>query len=148
MYSLLLSFHSFWRYVVLLLLIIAIVRSISGWMGKRAYSSSDNKTGLFATIAIHIQLLFGLFLYFISPLVKFSDFGAVMKNAEDRYWAVEHTGLMLVAVVLITVGRILSKKAVLDIARHKKTFFYFIIGLLLILLAIPWPFSDISRPWF
>lgn len=148
MYIGLLHFHSFWRYVVLLLLVIAVVKSISGWVGKRTYASSDNKLSLFATISLHIQLLMGLFLYFISPYVKFSDFGSVMKNTHDRFWTVEHTILMLAAVVLITIGRLLSKKVAADIARHKKTAIYFTIGLLLILLAIPWPFSNISRPWF
>ena len=148
MYTGLLHFHSFWRYIVLLLLVIAVVKSISGWLGKRTFASSDNKISLFTTISIHIQLLMGLSLYFISPYVKFSDFGSVMKNTHDRFWTVEHTILRLVAVVLITIGRLSSKKAATDIARHKKIAIYFTIGLLLILLAIPWPFSNISRPWF
>ena len=148
MYIGLLHFHSFWRYVVLLLLVIAVVKSISGWLGKKTYTSPDNKLSLFTAISLHIQLLAGLSLYFISPYVKFSDFGSVMKNTHDRFWTVEHTILMLAAVVLITIGRLLSKKAATDIARHKKTAIYFTIGLLLILLAIPWPFSYISRPWF
>lgn len=146
-YSGLLYFHSFWRYVVLLLLVVAVVKSISGWIRNRAYTSSDNKLSLFTTISLLIQLLMGLLLYFISPYVKFSDFGSVMKNTHDRFWAVEHISIMLAAIVLITIGRLLSKKAATDIARHKKTAIYFTIGLLLILLAIPWPFSNISRPW-
>jgi len=148
MYIGLLHFHSFWRYVVLLLLVIAVVKSISGWVGKRAYASSDNKLSLFTVIALHVQFLAGLFLYFISPYVKFSDFGSVMKNTHDRFWTVEHTILMLAAVILITIGILSSKKTATDFARHKKTTIYFTIGLLLILLSIPWPFSNISRPWF
>lgn len=101
-------------------------------------------------IALHIQLVLGIVLYFISDLVRagWSDFGAAMKEPMLRFWAVEHNLGMLIAITLITLGRISLKKTPADVSKHKKTALYFLFGLLIILISIPWPFSTVSRPLF
>ena len=150
MYSILLDLHSLLRYVALLLLIITVIKAFSGWLEKKQYTSLDNKLSLFTLIAMHLQLVIGLLLYFISPIVQagISDMVVAMKNPELRFWTVEHISLMIVAIALITVGRIVSKKTTDSVIKHKKTAIFFLLGLLLILVSIPWPFTKIARAWF
>jgi len=148
MYTGFLHLHSVLRYVALLLLVIAIFNSFFAWMKKGSYDKKDNQIGLFTFICIHIQLLLGLGLYFISPYVRFSDFGEVMKDPHLRFWTVEHITLMLIAIALITIGRSAVKKTSNPITKHKRIVIFYGIGLLLILAAIPWPFSAIARPFF
>lgn len=150
MYSTILDLHSLLRYVALLLLIITVIKAFSGWLEKKQYTSLDNKLSLFTLITMHLQLVIGLLLYFISPIVQagISDMAIAMKNPELRFWTVEHISLMIVAIALITVGRIVSKKAADSVIKHKKTAIFFLLGLLLILVSIPWPFTKIARAWF
>ena len=150
MYTGLLHTHSFFRWVVLTLLLITIIKALSGWFGKSSYSPGDNKLNLFTMIAAHIQLLVGIVLYFISDLIRagWSDFGAAMKEPLLRFWTIEHNLGMVIAITLITLGRMSLKKTPDDISKHKKTALYFLFGLLTILISIPWPFSTVPRPWF
>ena len=150
MYTGLLHLHSALRYIVLIMLIVAIIKAFDGWLNKKLYTSADNKLSLFTLIATHTQFLIGLILYFISPLVEraLSDMGAAMKETTLRFWAVEHISMMLVAVVLITIGRSSSKKVVDAVKKHKRIALFFLIGLIIILAAIPWPFNRVPRPWF
>jgi len=134
LYNTALFLHSLVRYFVLILLLIVIVRSFTGWQGKKEFTGADNKFSLFLLITTHIQFLLGLILYFISPLVIFS--GAAMKEAIARYWLVEHISIMLIVVVLITVGRSTSKRLADSTAKHKRLFVLNAIALVIILLAI------------
>ena len=63
MYQGLIHFHSMWRYVVLVLLLLAILKSLAGWFGNKEHTNGDAKLALFAMISLHIQLLVGLILY-------------------------------------------------------------------------------------
>jgi hypothetical protein len=134
MYTGLLHTHSSLRYLVLILLIVVIVQSLLGWLSKKPYGSLDNRLGLFLFIFTHIQLLVGLILYFVSPFVQFS--GAAMKDASTRYWLVEHSLMMLIAIVLITMARVTSKKMTDNTAKHKRMFIFNALALLIILAAI------------
>ena len=126
--------HSYLRYAVLILLIIVIVTSLMGWLGKKPYGSTNNKLSLFLFIATHSQLLLGLILYVVSPNVQFN--GSTMKDAVIRYWTVEHSTIMIIAVVLITMARITAKKLTADEAKHKRLFIFNALALLLILAGI------------
>lgn len=134
MYTGLLHTHSFLRYFVLILLIVVIIQSLLGWLSKKPYGSLDNRLGLFLFIFTHTQLLVGLILYFVSPFVQFS--GAAMKGASTRYWLVEHLVMMLVAIVLITMARVTSKKMQDSTAKHKRMFIFNALALVIILVAI------------
>lgn len=134
MHHTLLLLHSLLRYFVMAFLLIVIVRSFTGWQSKRGFTGADNKFSLFLLIGTHVQFLLGLILYFISPLVIFS--GASMKDGVARYWLVEHITMMLIAVVLITVGRSTSKRLAESAAKHKRLFILNTIALVIIILAI------------
>lgn len=136
MYNFLLGLHSGLRYIVLLLLAIAIIMAILALFGKKEYSATNRKINLFTMIATHTQLLAGLILYFVSPLVQYGNMGEAMKNTITRYWTVEHGVLMLFAVALITVGHARSKKGELAINKHRAIALYYGLALLVIVVAI------------
>lgn len=150
MYTGLLHLHSALRYVVLALLIITIAKAFIGWFGKKDYTTGENKLSLFTFISAHTQLLIGLILYGISPVVKagMADMAASMKDPIMRFWTVEHALSMVVAIIIITLGRIMSKKGTTDAAKHRRIAIYYLLALILIFSAIPWPFSAVARPWF
>ena len=134
MYNALLVTHSYLRYIVLILLIVVIISSLMALVNKRPYTSTDNKLSLFLLISTHLQLLLGLILFFVSPVVQFS--GEAMKDSTTRYWLVEHTTAMLIAIVLITLARTTSKKMTDSQARHKRMFIFNLIALAIIVIAI------------
>lgn len=134
MHSLLLLFHSTLRYFVLIFLILVIVRSLMGWMNRKGYTNTDDKVSLWLFILTHTQLLIGLILFFVSPVVIFS--GASMKDSVARYWLVEHNTMMIIAIVLISVARISIKKIADTVAKHKRLFILNTIALVIILVSI------------
>ncbi|MFN7791091.1 MAG: hypothetical protein ACK5NM_00930 [Cyclobacteriaceae bacterium] len=134
MHSLLLATHSILRYFILLSLIWVIARSLSGWLNKSGYVKLDDQLGLGLFMLTHTQLLLGIILFFVSPVVIFS--GASMKDPIARYWLVEHNTGMLIAVALITMARITSKKMTDSISKHKRMFIFNTIALVTILLMI------------
>lgn len=141
MYTGLLHTHNLFRWLILIVAVIAIEFAFAGWLKKRGWSKSDNVLGILLTIFIDIQFLIGLILYaFVSPLTKaaFADFGAAMENADLRFYAVEHILLMIIALVVIHIGRYKSKKAGDTIKKHKAAAIFYTIGLIIILAGIPW----------
>ncbi len=140
MYDGLKHLHKGIFYFVTIVLIVAIVKFILGAAGKKTYTSLDNKLSLFSLIGVHTQFLIGLILYFVSPVVAagLEDVGATMKDANLRFWTVEHISIMIVGIILITVGRSLGKKAPTDTAKFAKQRNFFIIGFILIMSRVPW----------
>jgi uncharacterized membrane protein SirB2 len=140
MYKGLLHLHSGLRYVVLVLVLLAIVQAITA--GSKPYTPTNKKVNLFALISAHLQLVIGLVLYFISPNVDFSK----MSEATYRYWNVEHISMMILAIVLITVGYSKSKKAKDDKSKHKAIAIFYTIAVVIILAAI-FTMKD-RNPWW
>jgi hypothetical protein len=81
-------------------------------------------------IFTHTQLLVGIVLYFISPVVQFNS--ETMKNSTLRYFAVEHWVGMLVAIVLITIGHSKSKKIILPEIKHRTIAVYYAVAILVV----------------
>jgi hypothetical protein len=140
MYNGLLHAHSGLRWVVLVLLVAAIIHAFS----KRdiGLNNKNRKLALFAMISVHVQLLIGLVLYFISDKVQFS--GDAMGNTLTRFYTVEHLVGMLLAIAVITIGHSKGKKT----ERFKPIALYYSIGLVLILVSIPWPFRNLGAGLF
>ena len=136
MYNIIKGLHSGFRYVVFILLVLAIIQALTGLFGKKAYTETNRKINLFALIAAHTQLLIGIVIYFLSPLVQYSNMGAAMKEPTLRYWTVEHWAMMVFAIVLITVGHAKSKRALDAINKHRAIAMYYGLALLVILAAI------------
>lgn len=139
MYPILNALHSYNRYLLFAALVFVLYRSISGWLGKKPYEKADNAAGAALLGFTHLQLLLGLILYAgVSPYTKaaFADMGAAMKTPMLRYFAVEHMLSMLIAVVLIQLGRTLSKKAADDNSKHRKVAIYTGIAALIIVVTL------------
>lgn len=131
LYGILKSAHSGWRYIVLILLVVALLQALAGWLGKKGYTEGNRKLNVFTLISAHIQFLFGLILYFLSPLTK-----GPSSEALYRYWKMEHIAIMLLAVILITVGNSKSKKITDGVAKHKAIAIFFGLALILIIGSI------------
>ena len=131
MYEILKNAHSGWRYLVIILLLVAFVNALMGYFGNKPYTEGNRKLNVFALISAHIQLVFGLLLYFMNDWYK-----GDMSVAIQRYWKMEHISMMLIAIILITVGNAKSKKVDSASAKHRTIFIYFGFGLLLITAAI------------
>lgn len=138
--------HSGLRWIVLGLLIFAILNAFLG--GRReTYEKRDKMINLFAMISLHLQLLIGLIIYFPSGKTNFE--GAWMKVDMFRFYGMEHLLGMLIAIVLVTIGRKKAEKTVDAIAKHKKIVVWYTIALVLILASIPWPFrASLGGSWF
>jgi hypothetical protein len=143
-----LAVHNIMRWVVLFTTIAAIVLAYSGWFGKRAWLPAGKRWSNIAVIALDVQLLLGLILYFfLSPvgMRAFQQFGmsGVMGTTEIRFFAVEHILMMVIAVIVAHVGSAFAKRATTDSARYRSIAISLTVSLLLILASIPW-----NRPLF
>jgi hypothetical protein len=152
MYTALLDLHSVLRWVILVLAIVAIFKGYSGMTAGKVFSAGDRKVGLFLMIAAHTTLVVGFYLWLAGPYglanIRNLGFGEVMRDRVYRFYAVEHLVGMLIAIVLITLGRGAAKKSISDRAKHKRTFWYILVALVIMLATIPWPFRvGIARPW-
>ena len=153
LYDVLKHVHSTGRWVVLVLLVFGIFNSLIA--GNRPYIRTDNRLGLFNTIAADLMLLIGLVLYFAGPwgyklIESNGGMSAVMKDPSLRFYAVEHILGMVIAVVLIHIGKAQGRKAIGDKAKHRRTMIFYFLALLIILASIPWPFRAIgaARGWY
>ncbi len=147
-----LHLHSILRWIVLIVAIWAIVKMAGGRGGGKSFTASDKRPALFFLITMDLQLLVGLYLYFTGAFgiknIRNQGFGNVMKDSMSRFFAVEHILIMLISVVLVHIGYSATKKAGSDKQKFNKAFWCFLIALLLIIAAIPWPFREaLGRGW-
>ena len=138
MYTGLKHLHSGLAYLVLAFLVIAVIFALIGWLSNRTYTSTSKRITLFGLIATHSQVLFGLILYFVSPVGMANFSGEGMKDSISRLYFLEHPVMMIVAAVLITIGYSRAKRAATDQAKFKSVAIFYAIGLVLILSRIPW----------
>ncbi len=136
MYDFIQKFHSGWAYIAILFLVIAVANAAIGFFAKRDFFPKDKKIALLALIFTHIQLLIGLFLYFVSPLGK-AALGE-MKNADLRLTSLEHPLVNLIAIILITIGWSKHKKLADSNSKFRTFLIFYGLGLILILSRIPW----------
>ena len=150
MYSALLFFHSVFRWLVLLSMLYAIYRGLTGWFGRRPYTKSDNSIRHITATISHIQLMIGYTLYFNSPIISYfrSNFSQSSRQFEFLFFGLIHITLMTLAVFLITIGSAASKRKETDQSKFKTMTIWFLLALLIIFVAIPWPFSPLAnRPY-
>jgi hypothetical protein len=131
------SIHSYWSYLVLIFLVLAVANAIMGLSSKKEFSNKDLRLGLFTLIFSHIQLLIGLALYFGNGYASRIS-GDTMKDGDLRFVIIEHPSIMILAIVLITVGWSKHKKKTDDKAKFKTFAIFYGIALLLVLTRIPW----------
>jgi hypothetical protein len=138
MYATVLLIHSWVRWLALAAGIGTTATRKEGW-------------ALTTMIALDVQLLLGLLLYLVvSPNMAEirAHFGEAMRNAQLRFWAVEHLTAMILAVVFAHVGRVLARRAKTPEAVRSRILICFGIATLLMLIGIPWPGLAYGRPLF
>lgn len=143
----LLFFHSIFRWLVLSGLILAIYTSFKGYQSKALFNQSANRIRHFTATIAHIQLIIGLTLYFQSPSVKqfMAIGGSLQRITEPLFFGVIHISFMISAVLLITLGSAFSKRKQTAPEKYKTMLIWFSLALVMILIAIPWPFSPLAQ---
>lgn len=140
--------HSGLRWVVLILLLASIGNAAANMGGTKPY---NRKLALFTLISAHLQLVLGLILYFGKKWYQALPEGAdAMTKNVHRFFGMEHIGMMIIAIALITIGNSRAKKGATDKAKYKTILIFFGIALVCILAAIPWPFVQkfANYGWF
>jgi len=140
-YQIVLAIHNILRWIVLVLAVVALLQAYIGWIGKREYSELDRKAGVFFSVSLDIQVFLGILLYvFLSPITRtsFQDFSTAMTIPEIRFFAVEHILMMILAVIIVHVGTILTKKATSDVSKFRRAATWYSLAFLVVIMAIPW----------
>ena len=144
MYETVKALHSYWAYLVLIVLVIAAFSAIIKTIGDKEYGPNDFRKSLFTLIVSHIQLLIGLVLYFVSP----NGFNNLIANGvsglddDFRLLAVDHPFVGILAVALITIGYSKHKKKLTSKGKLKSIAIFYSVALIFILSRIPW------QQWF
>jgi hypothetical protein len=146
----LLVIHNLLRWLILLFGIWTVLAAISGVASKRAFTASDGRSNFLFMLTMDLQLLVGLGLYFSGAWFdRLKHLGDNMKDANLRFFTMEHELLMIVAWVLVHMGRVAVKKSITSPFKFRRSLIFFGITLILILIAMPWPFREaVARPWF
>jgi hypothetical protein len=151
MYNTLLIFHSFFRWLVLISLLYALYRAYRGWFTNQVFSKTDNMVRHTSATIAHIQLVLGITLYFISPIVDYflHHFSTAVHLREIRFFGMEHSLMMLIGIILITIGSAKAKRKSSDKEKFKTIALWYSIALFIMITSIPWSFSPlVSRPYF
>jgi hypothetical protein len=140
MYAFLLSFHNLSRWFVLVAALVALVWALQGWLGRRPFERRHRLANLAFVASMDLQLVIGLILYVVSPVVQnaLRDMAAAMRVTEQRFFAVEHIAVMIVAVALAHVGSVLARRAPDDRSKHGRTLLWFGLSTAAVLFSIPW----------
>ena len=139
----LIHLHSSLRWIVIILMVVAIIKGFTG-RNKNVPFEGTGKIALFAMISLHIQLLIGLALYFMRGWAGKWGTEGMMADNITRFFTMEHILMMISAIALATIGYSGAKKMSDSMKQHKRVFIFYSISLLIILAIIPWPFRDLG----
>jgi len=145
MYLIILILHSCCRWLVLACLLAALFRAYRGWLGERAFTPLDNTLRHTTATVAHVQLLLGYGLYLVSPLLAAFHWRDARHAPSALFFGVQHVALMLLAITALTIGSALAKRQESDQAKFRALAGWFTLALLLLLVAIPWPFSPFAQ---
>jgi len=150
MYSVLIVAHSWLRWIVLLVGLVAVFRALAGRSSHRAWGPGDSGPGRLYTIAFDVQVLAGILLYvWASPITMIAreHMAEAMGNHVTRFWLVEHPLGMIVALALAHIGRSRVRKAQSDRSRFSRAALFYGLSVLIAILATPWPGMSYGRAW-
>lgn len=140
--------HNIFRWLILLFALLTIINAAGGMGGNKPFTAGNKRTALFLMISCDIQLLLGLILYFINGWFGvLTSGGNVMSNPAQRFFSMEHSVAMIIALILVHIGYSATKKNIADKAKFSRLFWFTLIALVIIFASIPWPFREaIARP--
>lgn len=151
MYPFLLALHSLTRWLVLVSLLYSIFIAYRGWLSKKPFTKVDNVIRTVTVTIAHTQLVIGVWLYCISPVVSYflHNFGTAVHERQIRFFGMEHITMMAIAITVLTIGSAKAKRKLTDQQKFKTIAVWFTVALVIILSSIPWSFSPLTaRPNF
>jgi uncharacterized membrane protein len=151
MYQTLIFLHSLIRWLVVLSLIVAVITAVRGYYRHKKFTATDNAIRHWTATIAHLQLMIGMVLYFQSPLMTFffKNFETAKRSFELVFFGMIHSLLMFIAIVVLTLGSALTKRRRSDHSKFRTMLLWYAVVLVIIFLAIPWPFSPFAhRPYF
>lgn len=150
MYQTLTFLHSIFRWLVLLSLFYSVFRAYKGYFSSGEFLKVDNAARHWTATIAHIQLVLGITLYSQSPIIKYfwNNYDEAKQSFDVLFFGMIHISFMLLAIILITIGSSISKRKTTDRDKFKTILIYYLIALVIIFIAIPWPFSPFAnRPY-
>lgn len=151
MYQTILAIHSLVRWAVLAGLLFSLYRAYRGLLLQKPFSRFDNAVRHWTATIAHIQLVLGLCLYFISPVIRYflQDYKDAVHVRAIRFFGMEHSLMMLTAIILLTIGAAKAKRKAADSDKFRTMAIWYTIALIIILINVPWPFSPFAgRPYY
>ena len=139
-YSTLLSIHDILRWFVLFAGISVLIGSLLGILHKLSFKPVGRILGLIYVSLLDSQFLVGILLSIASPLVRvvWANPAVGMKSHDLRFFAVEHTTLMIFALAIAHVGAVRSRRAAEPLKAYKTALWWYAASLLIIVAGIPW----------
>ncbi|MEO8066753.1 MAG: hypothetical protein ABI599_03560 [Flavobacteriales bacterium] len=144
--SMLIFAHSLLRWLVVISVGLAGFIALRGWLMNRPIIVWERMVAIVAVVMCHVQVVVGIILYSI----RYKRYvPPAFTPREVVFWRYEHIAMMLLAVILVTVGRVMSKRAKTEPAKWKFIAIFYLIALLLMCLSIPWPHTEMgtNRGW-
>ena len=135
--------HSLLRYAVLLTLVFAFFVNLRGVLQQRPILTGERTITILAMVLCHVQLVIGIILL----AMYWNSFNNPDTAAFGRFIKFEHSVPMVLAIALITIGRVLSKRAQDERTKQMRIVVFYGLGLALILASIPWPFRNVGYPF-
>ncbi len=139
----LLLFHSLLRWLVLIAVASAGLVALRGYLQRAPILVWERMLSIVAMVLCHVQLLLGLIMYatrlksYISESTRTGQ--TSLTDSVVRYWRYEHITMMILAIALVTIGRAVSKRANTEPGKQLRVAIFYLIGLAVMLYAIPWP---------
>jgi len=139
MYSYILTPHIIISILLLLVSLFVVIRSFLGFFSKVNFSKiQDINIPIFAVSLLYLELILGMILYAIhinelSTLVSQENANSYFSA---RFWAVEHTILMMFAIIFGHLGLVYAKNLEDDKERFQKNLLYFGLCFLLIIFSV------------
>lgn len=126
MTSIVLQAHSGWRYLVILVVVLAIAKSLYSLLSGGRWSKVDQTLGMLTPIMFDIQVLLGLVVWIMGS-----------------YWSVgnptaawEHPVTMLLAAAAAHIAWTRAKKASVDRAKFQSTAYGYLVAALLLAVGV------------
>lgn len=132
--------HSLLRYLVVITVAYAGISHLLGWLRQRPLLNGERTAAILGMVLCHVQLVLGLIMYIV-----YARYAADASVPAGRYWKFEHVAMMILVIVLVTLGRSLSKRAREERVKQKRVAVFYLIALLLMLITIPWPGSHFGK---
>lgn len=149
MYATSLFLHSLLRWLLVLFLVFSILISGEAQARNRAFTKFHNAIRHWSATLAHVQLLIGIFLYSKSDLSSYfwKHLPTSLQHLDTAFFGLFHPTMMLIAVLFITIGSSVAKRKTTSQEKFRTMFSWFTAAFIILLIAIPWPFSPLaSRP--